>query len=723
MHAIKKLVPVAPLALLALMAGSILLAGCQSVAIDNSGGGVPPAGVIRGTVNYIGPPPCTQNGHVVGNAIILVFDARNPPPPAGLGTTAANFGVVPGDTLFKDWPVTLGANRVCPDPSYPPMTVSAPYAISPMDPGGYVIQAFFDYTGNFFATFKFRQLPEAGDIGGGYIDLIDAQKLVPNPIATTTDAGATVFPVQEQQSDPNYLPHFLPVGIGTQGPTPSTSLWGVPTFTMPVTGYLADNVTVTIAAPLRLSRPYFYPAPVMNPTQLTTFTYGPSSEVVPPGAKSGQNPLSNPAFVPVLTFPQDTQIYAQPSVNGVALGGTGVLDEYQAALPEITLQKGVPLLEQPPAAEAINPADPFHMQLGVPGPTFAPGGNGGIYVWWNGTHTQEDCGGDPNCAPTLLDFIPESGQIFRMWPLVVLAKLVDLPTASTPQPNPNDVGGLIPQGSDGKSPIVIIQGITLFEDSILHTTNVSLPGSIVPPLPYPDFVGQSNLKDHVSVLLRPSTLCLDPRAPDNGGVLVATGSIDAMSKTILGQFPPSDTHDRMKGTPPIVVNSTFLTNPQLSKLVNHKAAGSVNGLMGGCLPTGRYAINLVYPTGQAWTTPNETGACAAAEGASLLTSDPGTCAGKPRPVLRSQGTRAVVEVTSETDGACPAIPAPPQSAFPPGTTFDPKTKLPVGYDPNVPFVCQALCADPSLDPTAAKPCSVCLDPTLNPNTSPPCRGH
>lgn len=116
MQATTKLFPL----LLAL--GALALQGCENVSVDTSGGGDPPAGVIQGTVSYYGPPPCSQNGHIVGNAVILVFDARNPPPPNGLGVTAANFGVVSGDTLFQNWPVTTGTAKVCPDANAPPTT-------------------------------------------------------------------------------------------------------------------------------------------------------------------------------------------------------------------------------------------------------------------------------------------------------------------------------------------------------------------------------------------------------------------------------------------------------------------------------------------------------------------------------------------------------------------------------------------------------------------------
>jgi hypothetical protein len=83
----------------------------------------------------------------------------------------------------------------------------------------------------------------------------------------------------------------------------------------------------------------------------------------------------------------------------------------------------------------------------------------------------------------------------------------------------------------------------------------------------------------------------------------------------------------------------------------------------GCLPPGRFAPNLVYPTGQAWTVPNESGSCSPLEGTlDDKTSSP-TCAsdagGTGRTVLLSQGTRAVLEVTpSPGSSTCAMFPVP-----------------------------------------------------------------
>jgi hypothetical protein len=79
----------------------------------------------------------------------------------------------------------------------------------------------------------------------------------------------------------------------------------------------------------------------------------------------------------------------------------------------------------------------------------------------------------------------------------------------------------------------------------------------------------------------------------------------------------------------------------------------------GCLPKGRYAITLVYPTGQAWTVPNEIGGCAPSEGVVVSTSAVPACSAKPRPVLLSQGARAVLEIVGAQDpSVCDANPVP-----------------------------------------------------------------
>ncbi len=67
------------------------------------------------------------------------------------------------------------------------------------------------------------------------------------------------------------------------------------------------------------------------------------------------------------------------------------------------------------------------------------------------------------------------------------------------------------------------------------------------------------------------------------------------------------------------------------------------------MPVGRYSINVIYPDGQAWTVPNESGACSGAEGATNYTNL--SCTLQPRPILYSQGTRAVVEITAATNPA------------------------------------------------------------------------
>src|SRR5207249_3258062 len=76
----------------------LLALACTDAPVDDARSDrrlFPPGGVIRGTVTYVGPRPCSREGHIVGNAVILVFDRRNPPPPRGLAPAAVNFVAVP----------------------------------------------------------------------------------------------------------------------------------------------------------------------------------------------------------------------------------------------------------------------------------------------------------------------------------------------------------------------------------------------------------------------------------------------------------------------------------------------------------------------------------------------------------------------------------------------------------------------------------------------------
>ena len=54
---------------LALFGGAAIFQACGSVPNDTpSGNELAIVGVIKGNVVYSGPAPCSQNGHIVGNA-------------------------------------------------------------------------------------------------------------------------------------------------------------------------------------------------------------------------------------------------------------------------------------------------------------------------------------------------------------------------------------------------------------------------------------------------------------------------------------------------------------------------------------------------------------------------------------------------------------------------------------------------------------------------------
>jgi hypothetical protein len=171
--------------------------------------------------------------------------------------------------------------------------------------------------------------------------------------------------------------------------------------------------------------------------------------------------------------------------------------------------------------------------------------------------------------------------------------------------------------------------------------------------------------------------------------------------------------------PPVgpIVPVDILNNNELT--ARYQVTNLVNNVQFGCLPKGRYAINVVYPDGQAWTVPNETGACSGDEGPTNYGGL--TCSLKPRPILYSQGNRAVVEIVGPTN------PANCQSAGPAANPqFDANT-IPSGQAaPAVPVECLPRCCQfPSTDPACVGQASVaCPGPdtcttVTDPNTGNP----
>lgn len=505
---------------------------CQSVPLDDArrdNRAFPARGAMRGSIRYEGPRPCSRLGHVVGSVVIFVFQRGNPPPPTGFGLRPVNFTVVPGDELFVDEPRFSGPELSCPAETEV-VSVSAPFALSPLEGGSYIVQAFYNRSGNFLPSFGVRNQPEAGDVAGGYIDV--------------------AFAAQNAQN-PNFQNVYFPVDIGIaeeipQGSPPDTP----PTYKIPSQGFVADSVLVSLFERVPLTRPYFNVALPAQPL-------GPTPE----------NPDGDPSFMPVLTMTQDHHVLAAP-----ATPTKETLATLEKSFVSARLDFGVPAAE---LDAALDPREPFLFQL-EPSPSL------GFQLFSKGKT------------------IPENPLVPALWPEVVFTRLKSDPT------HQSDPQGLAVRAS----PLVLIQGITLFDDALSQTTDALVPKKPGAP------------KDHVRVLVRPSALCIANDAGPPSAVLVTPYKTGKSAD-------PAETTEK-----PLYDEARLAT----------ANGGLVRGVRNACLPTGRYAISALYPSGQSWTVPNEAGSCAKSEGALDSASSPGKCLGKPRAVLLSQGTRAVLEV-------------------------------------------------------------------------------
>ena len=406
------------------MLGAALLAflpAACDVKVDTTGE-VAPVGVLRGTVSYTGPAPCSAYGHIVGAVVILLFDAADPPPPAGIASSAVNFATVPADVLFASEPRQAGATY-CPDQhgDLATRSVTAPYTVSPLSAGTYIAEAFYDASGTFLPEFTLRTSPARNDVTGGYVD--------------TVAAAAHL-------ADATYVPPLLPITIGVPAGS-SGSGGGGGALVIPPEGFLQDNVPITLAHLVAEPPPYFYPDGADDES---------SSE-------------------PVLTLPQDLHVLAPPT-SATSVAGAMAL---QASFPQLRLDFGLPAAE---ATAGRDLTQPFHL-------AYLAGD--GFDVYSRGA------------------LIPE-GTLPALWPQVALTKLADPADGSDPEE-------IFAQGSpsaDPRLPEVLLQGITLSSDSLLAT-------AVATPPTTPD---ATTRQGHLTAMLRPSVICIDPAHVERGGILV-----------------------------------------------------------------------------------------------------------------------------------------------------------------------------------------------------------
>lgn len=207
------------------------------------------------------------------------------------------------------------------------------------------------------------------------------------------------------------------------------------------------------------------------------------------------------------------------------------------------------------------------------------------------------------------DTVPESPLVPSLYPLAVFSKLVS------------------GQKIAGQSqPRVIMQGLTLYKSLLSTSTKLPSPDPNDPS----KYVVFQSLEPEVLVALRPAAICINPDDPKAHGTLVLS------RKTAKSGDP-------------------ILADEDVVKQGLQRQFGRPFDVAYGCLPAGTYAMNLVYPTGQAWTVPNEAGVCAGEEPQS---ADGKQCVSvtNPRPRLVSQD--AIVTVTAGDAAYCKANPTP-----------------------------------------------------------------
>lgn len=194
------------------------------------------------------------------------------------------------------------------------------------------------------------------------------------------------------------------------------------------------------------------------------------------------------------------------------------------------------------------------------------------------------------------------------------------------------------------NPAVIIQAV-VSETGKPISSNLALANTTAP-----------KIVSDIQASLRPSAICTRPEDP-YGQIYVVTPSVNAVDKT-----PVIADLDALRA----VIAKRFRRPLSDIKVLE------------GCLPPGKYSMNVVHDTGQAWTVPNEAGVCTGVGGSlattrETMTADGSACtlehvAGS-RPRLKSQDWNLFLGGRSET-GYCESFPRPIDATLPSSKRVD-----------------------------------------------------
>ncbi len=200
------------------------LSACEEPPVDSNTPA--PAGVMEGTVTYLGPrPTCEYDENTgvplkaVGRVILTLFEYDNPPPPEGSATSALNLLAIPGDQLFSNLAQVCLPQGATPTPGEIISTsVDFTWPELPLGTGrpvSYRVTGFYDYDQSFNPFFSITQSPTAGDMAGA---------AVVDPLAAS--------------------PEIARIEFGTQAQYPA--------------GQLVSNVSVTLGLHIDTEPPIFY---------------------------------------------------------------------------------------------------------------------------------------------------------------------------------------------------------------------------------------------------------------------------------------------------------------------------------------------------------------------------------------------------------------------------------------------------------------------------------